>query len=170
MLQTQNSEPVTAQPLSELWFLWLVWWMPDGRHSTNYKCCCCNAPIAVLLRNSWGNLHLDRLREPNAKLPGAEPKGKLCGEGMRQLLRHYTQQSPHPLPAGIYLVRLRSPLQSKLRMQPTERTFQLITRTVHNGFPPSVDYSITEHGNSLHVLISGLRDWGEIHRKKIMGK
>ncbi len=49
-------------------------------------------------------------------------------------------------------------------------TFQLITRTVHNGFPPSVDYSITEHGNSLHILISGLRDWGEIHRKKIMGK
>jgi DNA-binding HxlR family transcriptional regulator len=47
---------------------------------------------------------------------------------------------------------------------------QLIRRTVHNGFPPAVDYTITEHGDSLHTLISGLRDWGETHRKTIIGK
>lgn len=47
---------------------------------------------------------------------------------------------------------------------------QLIKRTVHDTFPPTVEYSITEHGKSLHKIITELREWGISHRKVIMGK
>lgn len=47
---------------------------------------------------------------------------------------------------------------------------QLITRTVHDTFPPTVEYSITEHGHSLDPVISALKNWGGLHRKKIIGK
>ena len=47
---------------------------------------------------------------------------------------------------------------------------QLVKRTVHDTFPPTVEYSITEHGKTLHRIISELREWGLGHRKKIMGK
>ena len=47
---------------------------------------------------------------------------------------------------------------------------QLITRKVHDSFPPRVDYTITEHGRSLEKVINELRDWGKDHRKKIIGK
>jgi DNA-binding HxlR family transcriptional regulator len=47
---------------------------------------------------------------------------------------------------------------------------QLVKRTVHDTFPPTVEYSITEHGKSLEKLIDELRNWGTEHRKKIMGK
>jgi DNA-binding HxlR family transcriptional regulator len=47
---------------------------------------------------------------------------------------------------------------------------QLIKRTLHDGFPPFVEYSITEHGLSLKKLVEELRDWGLSHRAKIMGK
>ncbi|WP_394992034.1 winged helix-turn-helix transcriptional regulator [Emticicia sp.] len=46
---------------------------------------------------------------------------------------------------------------------------QLITRTVHDTFPPTVEYAITEHGKSLEKLIAELRSWGMVHRKKIIG-
>ncbi|HCS19070.1 MAG TPA: transcriptional regulator [Bacteroidetes bacterium] len=47
---------------------------------------------------------------------------------------------------------------------------QLITRTIHATFPPTVEYAITDHGNSLDNVISALRDWGLQHRKQIIGK
>lgn len=47
---------------------------------------------------------------------------------------------------------------------------QLVKRTVIDTFPPTVEYSITEHGKSLDKLIQELRDWGMAHRKKIIGK
>lgn len=47
---------------------------------------------------------------------------------------------------------------------------QLIKREVHDTFPPTVEYSITEHGKSLEKLINELRIWGIEHRKKIMSK
>jgi len=43
----------------------------------------------------------------------------------------------------------------------------LIKRTVHNTFPPSVEYEITEHGLSLEKVIMSLKDWGLSHREKI---
>ncbi|MEP7265218.1 MAG: helix-turn-helix domain-containing protein [Bacteroidota bacterium] len=47
---------------------------------------------------------------------------------------------------------------------------QLIKRTVYDTFPPTVEYSITEHGKSLFTVIDELKKWGVLHRKKIIGK
>ena len=47
---------------------------------------------------------------------------------------------------------------------------QLIIRTAHNTFPPTVDYSITEHGLSLGKVMDELHYWGLAHREKVMGK
>ena len=47
---------------------------------------------------------------------------------------------------------------------------KLITRTVYDTFPPTVEYCITEHGKSLSTLIGELQKWGILHRKKIIGK
>jgi len=45
----------------------------------------------------------------------------------------------------------------------------LVTRTIHNTFPPRVEYQITDHGLSLEKVIDSLRDWGLYHRQKAMG-
>ncbi|RYD72789.1 MAG: transcriptional regulator [Sphingobacteriales bacterium] len=45
---------------------------------------------------------------------------------------------------------------------------QLIKRTVHDTFPPTVEYSITEHGKSLRTVLEALRHWGVDHRAKII--
>src|ERR1700722_13718461 len=37
---------------------------------------------------------------------------------------------------------------------------RLINRTVYDTFPPTVEYSITEHGKSLHKVIMELGNWG----------
>lgn len=47
---------------------------------------------------------------------------------------------------------------------------QLIKRTVHDTFPPMVDYALTAHGHSLDPVITSLKEWGGKHRKKIIGK
>lgn len=47
---------------------------------------------------------------------------------------------------------------------------QLIKRTVHDTFPPLVEYSITEHGKTLEKVITELSYWGTSHRKKIIGR
>jgi DNA-binding HxlR family transcriptional regulator len=47
---------------------------------------------------------------------------------------------------------------------------QLIRRAVYDTFPPTVEYSITEHGRSLGKVINELRKWGIVHRLQIMGK
>ncbi len=47
---------------------------------------------------------------------------------------------------------------------------QLVQRTVYDTIPPTVEYSITSHGQSLEKLILELRNWGRKHRKKILGK
>ncbi len=47
---------------------------------------------------------------------------------------------------------------------------KLVTRVVYDSFPPTVEYSITEHGNSLKKVINELKDWGVKHRKKITGR
>ncbi|MCS3734931.1 DNA-binding HxlR family transcriptional regulator [Mucilaginibacter dorajii] len=47
---------------------------------------------------------------------------------------------------------------------------QLITRTVLATQPITVEYELTEHGNTLQTIISELSDWGIVHRKKIVGK
>jgi DNA-binding HxlR family transcriptional regulator len=47
---------------------------------------------------------------------------------------------------------------------------QLIKRTVLNTQPITVQYELTEHGDTLQTIISNLTDWGNVHRKKIVGK
>ena len=47
---------------------------------------------------------------------------------------------------------------------------QLIKRTIYDTFPPTVEYSITDHGKSLKKVMNELKDWGVRHRKKITGK
>src|SRR5262245_294319 len=47
---------------------------------------------------------------------------------------------------------------------------ELVKRKVYDTFPPTVEYSITEHGKSLENVIAELRNWGLRHRKMIMGK
>jgi DNA-binding HxlR family transcriptional regulator len=44
---------------------------------------------------------------------------------------------------------------------------QLVKRTVYDTFPPTVEYTITNHGKSLEKVINELRDWGMEHRKKV---
>jgi DNA-binding HxlR family transcriptional regulator len=45
---------------------------------------------------------------------------------------------------------------------------QLIKRTVYDTFPPTVEYSITEHGKSLEKVLEELHYWGLLHRQKIL--
>jgi len=47
---------------------------------------------------------------------------------------------------------------------------QLVKREVYDTFPPTVEYSITQHGRSLENVIDELRRWGLSHRKKIIGR
>ncbi len=47
---------------------------------------------------------------------------------------------------------------------------QLIKRTVLDTQPITVQYELTEHGNTLQTIISNLTDWGIVHRKKVVGK
>lgn len=47
---------------------------------------------------------------------------------------------------------------------------QLVKRTIYDTFPPTVEYTITAHGQSLKKVINELKNWGSEHRKKITGK
>jgi DNA-binding HxlR family transcriptional regulator len=47
-------------------------------------------------------------------------------------------------------------------------THQLITRTVLQTKPITVEYEITPYGKSLRPIIIEITDWGMNHRRKIM--
>ncbi len=47
---------------------------------------------------------------------------------------------------------------------------KLITRTVRNTQPVTVEYNLTEYGKSLQTIIDDLAKWGAEHRKVITGK
>lgn len=47
---------------------------------------------------------------------------------------------------------------------------QLVNRRVYDTFPPTVEYSITEHGASLEKVLEELHFWGLTHRQKIMAR
>lgn len=46
----------------------------------------------------------------------------------------------------------------------------LVTREVFGTFPPTVQYTITDHGRSLEKVLEELHLWGLAHRKVVMGK
>jgi DNA-binding HxlR family transcriptional regulator len=45
---------------------------------------------------------------------------------------------------------------------------KLVSRRVLDTFPPTVEYSWTEHSHTLGNLIGELHAWGDLHRKKII--
>lgn len=47
---------------------------------------------------------------------------------------------------------------------------QLISRTVYDTIPVSVEYSLTDYGKSLDDVIVALRNWGKKHRNKLFTK
>lgn len=47
---------------------------------------------------------------------------------------------------------------------------QLITRTVLNTQPVTVEYQITEYGATLKKVTSVIADWGLEHRKRMMAQ
>ncbi len=47
---------------------------------------------------------------------------------------------------------------------------KLVKRTVHDTFPPTVEYTITPHGLSLEKVIEELHYWGLAHRAEIIEK
>ncbi len=46
----------------------------------------------------------------------------------------------------------------------------LVTRTVYDTIPVSVEYELTAYGETLDPVIMALGDWGTKHRKRIRGK
>ena len=46
---------------------------------------------------------------------------------------------------------------------------QLVKRTVLDTQLITVQYELTEHGNTLQTIVSNLKDWEIVHRKKIVG-
>lgn len=45
---------------------------------------------------------------------------------------------------------------------------QLIRRKVYDTFPVTVEYSMTEYGQTLKGVLNALAEWGMKHRQKIM--
>ncbi len=46
----------------------------------------------------------------------------------------------------------------------------LVTRTVLNTSPITVQYELTPHGRTLEKVTKEINLWGKLHRKKITGK
>ena len=44
----------------------------------------------------------------------------------------------------------------------------LVKREVYNTMPVTVEYSLTEYGQSLDEVIAQMREWGLKHRAKVM--
>ncbi|WP_057936540.1 winged helix-turn-helix transcriptional regulator [Algoriphagus resistens] len=47
---------------------------------------------------------------------------------------------------------------------------QLVKRTVYDTFPVTVEYTMTNYGETLKDVIEALHVWGENHRHKIFGE
>ncbi|MEZ5042428.1 MAG: helix-turn-helix domain-containing protein [Saprospiraceae bacterium] len=46
----------------------------------------------------------------------------------------------------------------------------IVTRTVYNTIPVTVEYELTESGNTLNTVLDAMIAWGLQHRKMIIGK
>ncbi|MGN6490461.1 MAG: winged helix-turn-helix transcriptional regulator [Agriterribacter sp.] len=47
---------------------------------------------------------------------------------------------------------------------------ELVTRTVYNTKPVTVEYELTDYGKTLQHIIGAMMEWGENHRKRIIRK
>lgn len=45
----------------------------------------------------------------------------------------------------------------------------LVIRTVCNTRPITVEYTPTEHAQTLEPVINAMRDWGRVHRQEVVG-
>lgn len=46
----------------------------------------------------------------------------------------------------------------------------LVTRTVYDSLPVTVEYELTQHGKSLQPVVDALYKWGITHREKFIKK
>lgn len=46
----------------------------------------------------------------------------------------------------------------------------LISKKTIDAFPKTTEYSITEHGLSITKVLLELREWGQLHREKILSQ
>jgi DNA-binding HxlR family transcriptional regulator len=46
---------------------------------------------------------------------------------------------------------------------------KLVKRTILDTQPITVQYELTKHGSTPKTIIDNLTDWGEKHRKEIVG-
>jgi DNA-binding HxlR family transcriptional regulator len=44
----------------------------------------------------------------------------------------------------------------------------LVKRHLYDTYPARVTYTLTAHSQTLHDVIDSLRNWGELHRKKMI--
>jgi DNA-binding HxlR family transcriptional regulator len=49
-------------------------------------------------------------------------------------------------------------------------TNKIITRTLFDSMPVTVEYAITPLGNAMHKLVDEILEWGIVFRKEIIGK
>jgi len=47
---------------------------------------------------------------------------------------------------------------------------QLVTRTVYDTIPVTVEYEMAAYGKSLQKVLYEMKEWGVQHRKRIIGK
>ncbi|MDB5271193.1 MAG: HxlR family transcriptional regulator [Hymenobacter sp.] len=47
---------------------------------------------------------------------------------------------------------------------------RLVTRTVYNTTPQTVEYEVTEYSKTLSEVLQAMRNWGELHHETIVGK
>ena len=47
---------------------------------------------------------------------------------------------------------------------------RLVTRTVYNTTPQTVEYELTDYSDTLGDVLQALRRWGELHHETIVGK
>jgi DNA-binding HxlR family transcriptional regulator len=47
---------------------------------------------------------------------------------------------------------------------------QIIKRIVYDSVPVTIEYKLTSHAKTLDSVILSLRDWGVLHRKKVLGR
>jgi len=46
---------------------------------------------------------------------------------------------------------------------------QLLTKTECYGYPPRVEYNVTDHGKRLFAIVYRMTEWGMEHRRLILG-
>ena len=46
----------------------------------------------------------------------------------------------------------------------------MVERRVHNTFPVTVEYALTDYGKTVRPVIEALREWGQKHREKVIAE